>query len=75
MSVRTVSAGGIPVGREFRSISMDLHPRTFQRLRALKERLEAVSYAEVVKTALRALEVSLDADDRANSGEKPAEAS
>jgi hypothetical protein len=39
-----------------RRVQMDLPPRTMERLEKLKASLEAVSYAEVMKDALRLLE-------------------
>jgi hypothetical protein len=45
---------------ETRSVRIDLPPRAFRRLAALKERTEAASYAEVVRAALVALEGQLD---------------
>ena len=53
----------------FRSIRLDLHPRTFRRLCELKERTEALSYNEVIRLALQALERALVAEERAKSGQ------
>jgi hypothetical protein len=39
-----------------RRVQMDLPPKTMERLEKLKASLEAVSYAEVMKDALRLLE-------------------
>ena len=54
MSRRTTKRSSEPSER--RRVQMDLPPRSVERLEWLKQFLEAVSYAEVIKDALRLLE-------------------
>jgi hypothetical protein len=46
-----------------RRVQMDLSDKSFERLSKLKEKLEAVSYTEVMKDALRLLEYVVELDD------------
>jgi hypothetical protein len=43
-------------------VQMDLSEKSFERLTQLKEKMEASSYAEVMKDALRLLEYLVDMD-------------
>ena len=45
---------------------MDLPERSVARLQGLKEKTEAVSYAEVLKNALRLYESLIDEDEAGN---------
>lgn len=44
-------------------IQLDLPPRALNRLTSLKKKTEAVSYAEVIKNALRVYEAVVDANE------------
>ncbi len=46
-----------------RRVQMDLSDKSFERLTQLKEKLEASSYSEVMKDALRLLEYVVDKDE------------
>lgn len=47
-----------------RRVQLDLGPVTMTRLEALKARMEAASYAEVVRQALRVLEREMEVAER-----------
>lgn len=47
-------------------VQMDLPERSFERLKALKEKTEAVSYAEVLKNALKIYEAIIQEIDSGN---------
>jgi hypothetical protein len=53
--------------QEMKRVQMDMPERSVARLKALQERTEAVSYAEVIKNALRVYEVIVEQID--NGGE------
>ena len=49
-----------------RRVQMDLPQRSMERLSALKEKTEAASYAEVIKSALKLYEAMILEADRGN---------
>ncbi len=58
--------GNRSTARTVTRVQMDLPPRSMERLTALKEKTEAASYAEVVKSALRLYEALINEIDRGN---------
>jgi hypothetical protein len=55
---------GEPCPRATTRVQLELPPQAMERLQRLKERLEAASYAEVVRGALRLLETLADERDK-----------
>jgi Arc/MetJ-type ribon-helix-helix transcriptional regulator len=50
------SAGAETPGRETTRVQLELPPQAMERLQRLKEKIEAASYAEVIRNALRVFE-------------------
>ncbi len=48
-------------------VQLDLSDSAFLRLKNVKDRMEASSYTEVIKNALRLLEALLDEDDKGST--------
>jgi Arc/MetJ-type ribon-helix-helix transcriptional regulator len=55
---------GEPCPRATTRVQLELPPQAMERLQRLKDRLEAASYAEVVRGALRLLEALADEHDK-----------
>jgi hypothetical protein len=50
------SAGAETPGRETTRVQLELPPQAMERLQRLKDKIEAASYAEVIRNALRVFE-------------------
>ncbi|MGE5538743.1 MAG: hypothetical protein ACM30I_08990 [Gemmatimonas sp.] len=53
--------------RDVTRVQLDLSPRSLQRLRTLKDHREAISYAEVIREALKLYEFLVLEDEKGTS--------